>query len=473
MHGLLLAQGHDAVNSPELADVVIVNTCSFIQAARDETVGVLRDLASAKQPGQRLVAAGCMAESHRDVLAHDVPELDATLSTKEWMRIGEVVGAEGVAPARDVIELLPAANRRLGEGLLQLASASVSTTHTKPMIELTPASAPLPAATLGVYGDWRTAPIKRHVQSPSAYLKISDGCNMRCAFCTIPSFKGDLRSKSMGTILGEARELVDAGVQEIILIAQHLTDYGRDLRLEGGLAVLLNELCQVVPADRWIRLMYAYPSSITPAVMRAIADNPQIAPYLDMPLQHAHPDTLRRMRRPPDTAKTKQIIADLRSAVPNIALRTTFIVGFPGETRDEFDALLAFLDEMEFDRAGFFKYSDEPGTHANTLDGKVSERVKQRRYEEAAALQQRVSLRKNQRWAGQTLRVLVEGTGEAEGRPVVIGRSFRDAPEIDNFVWAFGEASVGSFVDVLIERATAYDVWGAVVSQPQVQPVAA
>jgi ribosomal protein S12 methylthiotransferase len=451
MHGLLLAQGHRAVNSPEQADVVIVNTCSFIQAARDETIGVLRGLAKSKRPGQQLIAAGCMAESHREQLAQDVPGIDATLSTKEWMRIGEVIAPGGGKRANSMIELMP------------MSAAPAAAKAPAPLIQLTPiASQPAPA-TLGSYGDWRTTPIKRH--GPSAYLKISDGCNLRCAFCAIPSFKGDLRSKAMGAILGEARELVEGGVKEIILVAQHLTDYGRDLKMQDGLAVLLRELCQVVPEDRWIRLMYAYPSSITPSVMQAIADHPQIASYLDMPLQHAHPDTLRRMRRPPDTDKTRQIINDLRATVPNIAIRTTFIVGFPGETRDEFETLLAFLDEMEFDRAGFFKYSNEPGTHAATLGDQVSERVKQRRLEQASALQQQVSLRKNQRWAGQTLRVLVEGSGDAEGRPIVIGRSFRDAPEIDNFVWAFGEAPAGSFVDVKIEQANAYDLWGSIVGQ--------
>jgi ribosomal protein S12 methylthiotransferase len=460
MHGLLLAQGHHAVNDPELADIVIVNTCSFIQAARDETIGVLRGLAKAKQPGQRLIAAGCMAESHREQLSAAVPGIDATLSTKEWMRINEVIA--------------PRADKR-STGMIELMATPAAPPAAKPtgsVIALTPVTAQPAAtsqpdpATLGTYGDWRTTPIKRHITGPSAYLKISDGCNLRCAFCAIPSFKGDLRSKAMGAILGEARELVEGGVQEIILVAQHLTDYGRDLKLQDGLAVLLRELCQVVPEDRWIRLMYAYPSSITPGVMQAIADHSQIAAYLDMPLQHAHPDTLRRMRRPPDTDKTKQIIADLRATVPNIAIRTTFIVGFPGETRDEFEALLEFLDEMEFDRAGFFKYSNEPGTHAATLGDQVSDRIKQRRFEKASALQQHVSLRKNQRWIGRTLRVLVEGTGDAEGRPVVIGRSFRDAPEIDNFVWAFGEAPVGSFVDVTIDHANAYDLWGSIVPQP-------
>ncbi len=461
MHGLLLAQGHHAVNGPEQADVVIVNTCSFIQAARDETIGVLRSLAKAKRPGQQLIAAGCMAESHREQLAAAVPGVDATLSTKEWMRISEVIAPGAGKRNSGMIELMPM-TAKPAPALIELTPITA-----KPMpasIELTAVTAD--PATLGGYGDWRTTPIKRHISGPSAYLKISDGCNLRCAFCAIPSFKGDLRSKAVGAILGEARELVEGGVKEIILVAQHLTDYGRDLKVQDGLALLLRELCQVVPEDRWIRLMYAYPSSITPAVMQAIADYPQIAAYLDMPLQHAHPDTLRRMRRPPDTDKTKQIIADLRATVPNIAIRTTFIVGFPGETRDEFETLLEFLDEMEFDRAGFFKYSNEPGTHAATLGDQVSDRVKQRRFEKAGAIQQQVSLRKNQRWVGQTLRVLVEGSGDAEGRPVVIGRSFRDAPEIDNFVWAFGEAPAGSFVDVTIDHANAYDLWGSIVPQP-------
>ena len=456
MQSLLLAQGHRAVDSAESADVVIVNTCSFIQAARDETLGLLRELASGKRPGQRLVAAGCMAESHRDQLQAEVPGLDATLSTKEWMRIPEVLrsfsSADGPAAPR-LPALIP---------LIPLSSPPVAP----------PQSGLLSANdTLGHYGDWRTTPIKRQVRGPSAYLKISDGCNLRCAFCAIPSFKGDMRSKAMGAILGEARELVEAGVKEIILVAQHLTDYGRDLKLKDGLATLLDELCQVVPRDRWIRLMYAYPQSITPGVMQAMARYPQICRYLDMPLQHAHPATLRRMRRPPDTTKTEALIRELRATVPDLALRTTFIVGFPGETREEYSALLRFLETMRFDRAGFFRYSQEPGTPAATLDGQVSERVKQRRFDEAMSLQQEISLERNRRWVGRSLRILVEGSGVADdGAPLVTGRSYRDAPEIDGLVWARGAAPGGSFVDVQIERATPYDLWGRAVTVPQ--PVA-
>ena len=462
MQGLLLAHGHRPVESAEAADVVIVNTCSFIQAARDETVGLLRDLARDKRPGQRLVAAGCMAESHRDQLVADVAGLDATLSTKEWMRIPAVL--ENLTRAQGETDLTPrppslrgkgenSAPPLLGEGLGERFGAS----NLIPLIPLSPVP-----DTLGAYGDWRTTPIKRHVRGPSAYLKISDGCNLRCAFCSIPSFKGDMRSKAMGAILGEARELVEAGVQEIILVAQHLTDYGRDLKLRDGLATLLDEICQVVPQDRWIRLMYAYPQSITPGVMRAIADHPQICRYLDMPLQHAHPATLRRMRRPPDTAKTEALIRGLRATVPEIALRTTFIVGFPGETREEYHALLRFLETMEFDRAGFFRYSREPGPPAAALDGQVSDRAKQRRFDEAMVLQQTVSLDRNRRWVGRSLRMLVEGSGTAKnGTPLIAGRSYRDAPEIDGMVWARGSAPAGAFVDVHIEHATPYDLWGS------------
>jgi len=477
MHGLLLAQGHTTVDSPESADVVIVNTCSFIQSARDETLGVLHKLGAAKRPGQQLIAAGCMAESHSAAIVEAVPGVDATLSTKEWMRIGQLLGGSGAKG--QMIELTQVEGRRSKVEGQTIPASSLSTIDLRPVVpkreaedfrlstsDLRPATVGRDTPTLGDYGDWRTEPIRRHVRGPSAYLKISDGCNLRCAFCAIPSFKGDLRSKAIGAVLGEARQLVEAGVREIVLVAQHLTDYGRDLRIDDGLATLLRELCQVVPDDRWIRLMYAYPSSISEGVMQAMADHPQIAAYLDMPLQHAHPDTLRRMRRPPDTDRTRAIVRRLRELVPEVAIRTTFIVGFPGETRREFDVLLEFIDEMEFDRAGFFRYSDEAGTHAATLDGKVSERVKQRRYEEAAALQQQVSLRRNRRWIGRTLRVLVEGDGEAEGKPVVVGRSYRDAPEIDNFVWAFGQAPSGTFVDVTVQRASPYDLWGEIAIVP-------
>ncbi len=442
MGGILAAQGHTSVTQPGDADVVIVNTCSFIAAARDETLGVLRAMADGKTPGQTLVAAGCMAESHGSLVGA-VPGVDAILSTREWMKIGD---------------LLMAGDRGQGIGDRNAAER-------REVIPLSLATAPHPPspdlAVPGDYADWRTAPIRRHAGGPSAYLKISDGCNLRCAFCTIPSFKGDMRSKAMGGILGEAQELAAQGVKEIVLVAQHLTDYGRDLKIKDGLATLLEELCAVLPDDTWLRLMYAYPHGISDQLIATMARHPQICAYLDMPLQHAHPETLRRMRRPPDTDRTKGIIRDLRAAMPDIALRSTFIVGFPGETREEFTALQSFLEEVQLDRVGVFRYSQEPGTPAATLPSQVPARVIERRWNEVMQLQQRVSLARNQHWDGRTIRMLVEGQGTSDdGAPLVVGRSFRDAPEVDGQVFAWGVAQPGSFVNVRVTQALEYDLWG-------------
>ncbi|GAB4215118.1 MAG: 30S ribosomal protein S12 methylthiotransferase RimO [Roseiflexaceae bacterium] len=453
MGGILAAQGHAPAASVDDADVVIVNTCSFIAAARDETLSVLRDMAAAKTPGQRLIAAGCMAESHAD-LVKAVPGVDAALGTREWMRIGEVVAtgqpaAKAQRPAFDAFIPLTA-----GAPVVAAPAAVVAE----------PSGTPADLIVPGAYADWRTAPIKRSLHGPSAYLKISDGCNLRCAFCTIPSFKGDMRSKAMGAILAEARELVEQGVREIVLVAQHLTDYGRDLKLQDGLATLLNELCDILPEDRWVRLMYAYPHGITPRLIETMASRPQICKYFDMPLQHAHPDTLRRMRRPPDIERTKALIGDLRAAMPDIALRSTFIVGYPGETREEFLTLMTFLDAMQLDRVGVFRYSDEPGTHAATLPGKVSERTIERRWHQVMQLQQGISLERNRRWAGRTIAMLVEGEGQTDdGAPLAVGRSFRDAPEVDGQVFAWGRAAVGSIVQVRVTQPTEYDLWGELV----------
>jgi len=460
MGGILAAQGHTSVTQPGDADVVIVNTCSFIAAARDETLGVLRAMADAKTPGQRLVAAGCMAESH-GAIVQVVPGVDAILSTREWMKIGDLIGDNETSSngktRGDIIPLMATRHPPIAEG----GQISELTTQ-RP--ELSTQNSQLDLAVPGDYADWRTAPIKRHVQGPSAYLKISDGCNLRCAFCTIPSFKGDMRSKAMGAILGEAQELAAQGVREIVLVAQHLTDYGRDLKLKDGLATLLDELCGVLPGNMWLRLMYAYPHGISERLIDTMARHPQICAYLDMPLQHAHPNTLRRMRRPPDTERTKAIIRDLRAAMPDIALRSTFIVGFPGETREEFTALLAFLEDVQLDRVGVFRYSQEPGTHAATLPDQVRERVTERRWHEVMRLQQGISLARNQRWHGRTIQVLVEAQGTAEdGAPLMVGRSFRDAPEVDGQVFAWGTAPEGSFVNVRVSQALEYDLWGELV----------
>lgn len=449
MDGILASQGHTIVDEVDSADVVIVNTCSFIAAARDETLGVLRELGERKNPHQRLIAAGCMAQSHGDLVGA-VPGVDGVLGTQQWMQIDAVVNktaASQPANGMPVIGLQPAA----------------------PSIPLQ-AAIPLQTTAQGSktegYADWRTAPIKRRANSPSAYLKISDGCNLRCAFCTIPSFKGDMRSKALGAILGEAQELAASGVREIVLVAQHLTDYGRDLKIKDGLATLLDELCQVLPQNVWLRLMYAYPHGVSEKLIETMARHKQICAYLDMPLQHAHPDTLRRMRRPPDTERTKATITALREAMPDVALRSTFIVGFPGETNAEFKTLLKFLEEVQLDRVGAFRYSPEPGTPAGSMPDQVRPRVTERRWHELMQLQQGISLARNRRWKDRTIDMLVEGEGESDdGRKLAVGRSFRDAPEVDGQVFAWGTAPVGSIVAVRVTQPTEYDLWGDIVTQ--------
>jgi ribosomal protein S12 methylthiotransferase len=436
MDGLLSMQGHQAVASADEADVVIVNTCSFIAAARSETLSVLKELASRKQPHQRLIAAGCMAQSHPQEITA-VQGVDATIGTQQWTQINALVSQLD----QPVIPLTPG-----------------QTAVTIPLIPTSSNGRPTS------YADWRTTQIRRTRHTPSAYLKISDGCNLRCAFCTIPSFKGDMRSKPVGAVLAEAQKLVAQGTREIILVAQHLTDYGRDLGLKDGLAMLLDELCQVLPTDIWIRLMYAYPHGISERLITTMATHKQICHYLDMPLQHAHPATLRRMRRPPDTDRTLKLIAELRAAMPDIALRSTFIVGYPGETTAEFNALLEFLQTVQLDRVGAFRYSREPGTPAAELPDQVRPQVIERRWHELMRLQQQISFARNQRWIGRTLTVLIEGNGSADdGSQLSVGRSFRDAPEIDGQVFVWGHFPIGQIITVRITQAAEYDLWGEAV----------
>ena len=460
MDGILNAEGHTPAANADDADIIIVNTCSFIASARTETLEVLKTLGASKRDDQQLIAAGCMAQSHGELVAA-VPGVDNILSTQKWMQIGAVVhdgrrqtvdGGSGDARRTMPVIALQQTPR---------APAPPSTIH-RPSSEVPapPSTVHRPPSELG-YADWRTAQIRRTRATPSAYLKISDGCNLRCAFCTIPSFKGDMASKPMGAILAEAQELAAAGVREIVLVAQHLTDYGRDLGLKDGLATLLDELCQLLPANVWVRLMYAYPHGISERLIEVMAKHPQIVKYLDMPLQHAHPATLRRMRRPPDTERTRGILRDLRAAMPDIALRSGFIVGFPGESTEEFRALLGFLEEVQLDRVGAFRYSQEPGTHAATLPDQVRPQVIERRWHELMQLQQRISRARNSRWLGRSVDVLIEGHGKADdGRPLAVGRSFRDAPEVDGQVFVWGEPAVGTIVAAQITRTTEYDLWG-------------
>jgi ribosomal protein S12 methylthiotransferase len=301
--------------------------------------------------------------------------------------------------------------------------------------------------------------LRASVAGGSAYLKIADGCRRPCAFCAIPLIKGTMVSRPLETIVQEAGSLRELGVRELVLIAQDTTDYGHDAGMKDGLAVLLETVTERVPELDWIRIMYAFPGYVTDRLIEVMAQHPQVLPYLDMPLQHAHPDTLQRMRRPANVDWVHRTVAKMRTALPSLAIRTTFIVGYPGETETEFQALLDFVAEMRFDRVGTFQFSFEPGTSSESLGDPVPPEVKEERYQRLMELQQGISLQINQSYVGKTLDVLVEGFDKG----LSIGRSYRDAPEIDGLVFAEGRAEIGSIVPVKITGAMAYDLTGMLI----------
>ncbi len=419
MAALLESAHYTPTDQADRADVVIVNTCGFIAPAREESYQVLRDLAAAKKPGQLLIAAGCLTQRYGQEVARRVPGVDGIIGTRRWM---------------DILDLI----RRLRQS-----------PHPEPLYHLPDT----PTVGRDERGVLRVA-----VQGGSAYLKIADGCRRPCAFCAIPLIKGTLVSRPTEAILHEARALRDAGVQEIILIAQDTTDYGHDLGLKDGLAQLLERLVRAVPDVPWIRVLYAYPGYVTDRLIEVMATHRQIVPYLDMPLQHAHPATLRRMRRPANIDWVYRTLEKMRAAIPNLALRTTFIVGYPGETEAEFQTLLDFIQDIQFDRVGAFRFSYEEGTASAALGDPIPPEVKQARWERLMATQQPISLARNQALVGQTLDVLIEGVDETHN--LSVGRSYRDAPEIDGLVLVEGRLPIGRLVPVRITGAMVYDLVG-------------
>ena len=422
MAQLLARDGFRAVNHPSKAGVVIVNTCGFINQAREENYRVLHELVESKQPGQLLIAAGCLTQRYGEEVARRVPGIDGILGTRRWMDILDVVQKLRQSP------------------------------HPAPVYHL-PSS---PTMGTDEHGTLRSS-----VAGASAYLKIADGCRRPCAFCAIPLIKGTLVSRPLEAILTDAHTLVKSGVRELILIAQDTTDYGHDLGIKDGLAFLLEELAQAVPQVDWIRIMYAYPGYVTDRLINVMASSSQVLPYLDMPLQHAHPLTLRRMRRPANMNWVQRTLDKMRGRLPHLALRTTFIVGYPGETEEEFQALLDFVQKTRFDRVGAFEFSFEPGTASETLGDQVPAEVKLERYERLMELQQSISLEINQSFVGKTLPVLIEGQGDG----LSLGRTYRDAPEIDGMVVIESNLSIGDFVPVRITGAMAYDLSGVVETE--------
>jgi ribosomal protein S12 methylthiotransferase len=424
MAQLLMRDGYRAVTNPEHAGVLIVNTCGFIGPAKQESITVLRELAETKHNGQLLIAAGCLTQRYGVEVAKQVQGIDGILGTRRWMDIVQVVRELRSSP------------------------------HPQPLYHL-----PTEAATVGT--DEADA-VRASIAGASAYLKIADGCRRPCAFCAIPLIKGTAVSRPVETIIDEARRLRDDGVCELILIAQDTTDYGHDLGLKDGLAVLLEHLTDSVPEMNWIRIMYAYPGYVTDRLIEVMATRKQVLPYLDMPLQHAHPKTLYRMKRPSNIEWVHKTLGKMRASIPNLAIRTTFIVGYPGETEEEFQALIDFVKEIRFDRVGTFQFSFEPGTTSEPLGDPIPGEVKQERYERLMELQQSISLQVNQSYVGKTLDVLVEGFDNG----ISIGRSYRDAPEIDGLVLVESKAKIGEIVPVKITGALAYDLTGMPVQQP-------
>ena len=404
-------------NSAE-ADVLVVNTCGFIAPARDESLEALRELAAAKQPGQKLIAAGCLAQLAGPTLLDEVPGIDGVLGTRRWM---------------DLTLLLEKLNREAPTPLVHL-----------------------PAAAETVGQDEQDV-LRAAVQGASAYLKIADGCRRPCAFCAIPRIKGTAVSRPVERILQEATQLAQMGIKELILIAQDTSDYGHDRGEKEGLANLLDRLVAAVPDLPWIRVMYAYPGYVTERLMETMARHPHILPYLDMPLQHAHPAVLKRMFRPANVEWVGRTVARLRELMPEIAIRTTFIVGYPGETEDEFQALLDMVQALQFDRVGAFTYWPEAGTPGAELPGQLPDEVKQERHARLMALQQEISLARNMVQVGRQLEVLIEGQGDG----ISVGRSYRDAPEIDGMVIVEDLVEPGTLLPVRVTGAMPYDLLAA------------
>jgi ribosomal protein S12 methylthiotransferase len=398
------------VLQPEDADAIIVNTCGFIEQSQAQSMEAVEALAGAKREGQTLIVAGCMTQLYGAQVKSGVKGVDHVFGVGQW---------------QDVARLL---------------SVDVDAVY--------------------------DIPENAKVTGPSAYLKISDGCDAPCTFCVIPKIKGGLRSAPAGFLVKEAQRLVAAGAKELVLVAQDSTAWGEDLGMPvgSGLPGLLRMLADAVGSETWLRLMYAYPSRVTPQLIEAMAEIPNVVHYLDVPLQHGSEAVLQRMKRPHNVEKVLSSVGELRAAMPGIVLRTSFIAGFPGETEAEFKELLDFAKAVRFDHAGCFTYSLQQWTGAFDMTDQVADDLKHERRDRFMRQQQKVAAKQAKRFVGRTLPMLVEGTGEDEdGEPVVAGRTYREAPEVDGLVIARGAAEPGSRVLVKIDAAAEYDLFGTVV----------
>jgi len=468
MLGFAREAGHEITPDAASADVIVVNTCAFIDQAREESVNAILEMAQFKRDGtcKRLVVTGCLAERYRDQLRDEMPEIDVVLGTGELPGIVDAVAGHGDAPANGVSPLTLFKSRDDVAGTSHAArrTAHPSTAH--------PSTAHPAPGTTHQHGAPRTghdAPVylydastPRVLTTPGhyAYVKVGEGCDYTCAFCIIPTLRGAYRSREADSIVREAEHLAARGVRELLLISQDTTFFGVDRGERGALAALLHRL-NAVEGLEWIRLLYLYPTTITDDVLDAMAQCEKVCKYVDLPLQHASADVLRRMRRPGHREAYDKLLARIRARVPGVTLRTTFIVGFPGETEADFEALCRFVRDTEFDHVGVFTYSHEEGTRAHVLDDDVPASTKRTRRQRLMRLQGRIVARRLTGRIGETVRVMIDGPSP-ESPLVLQGRLEGQAPDIDAVVYLDQcdptTYAPGAMVDARLTDARGYDL---------------
>lgn len=409
------------------ADAILINTCCFIGDAKEESVNTILDMARYKEEGKcrALIVAGCLAQRYKQEIIDEIPEVDAILGTTSYEEIGNVL------------------TRLFGEKEEEKKEEHISCFHD--LKELPEQAKKRVMTTGGHY----------------AFLKIAEGCDKRCTYCIIPYLRGPYRSVPMEQLLAEARELADNGVRELILVAQETTLYGKDLYGEKSLPKLLHELAQI-PGIYWIRIQYCYPEEITDELIQAIKSEEKVCHYLDIPIQHASDRILRRMGRRTHKEELKERIGALRREIPDIALRTTFICGFPGETKEDHEELMEFVDEMEFERLGVFTYSAEEDTPAYSYPDQIPEEVKEERRAEVMELQQEIAFEHCENMVGKVLDVMIEG--KVADEPAYVGRTYMDAPNVDGLIFVNADEMLmsGDFVRVKVTGANEYDLIGEV-----------
>lgn len=417
MLGLLNKAGHQITNDETEADVVVVNTCAFIKDAKEESINTIIEMGELKKTGKlkKLIVAGCLSQRYKDEIMTELPEIDVIIGATNFDKIVEAIGTDEEAIVDD-IDYTPASVRE----------RIVTTT------------------------------------ASMAYLKIAEGCNKMCTYCIIPHIRGRYRSVPMDSLLDSARRLADDGIKELVLVAQETTLYGIDLYGEKRLPELLTKLSDIDGIE-WIRLLYCYPEEITDDLIETMAANPKICHYIDIPIQHSENAILKRMGRRTSREDIVELVGRLRSAMPDIAIRTTLISGFPGETQEQHNGLVDFVDQCEFDRLGVFTYSPEEGTPAASYPDQVDEAVAEKWRDEIMELQQEISYEKNQEFVGTVMKVLIEGYLSDDD--VYVGRTYRDAPGVDGivFVSAPYELMSGTYVDVKITEGNEYDLTGVIV----------